>query len=55
MCPGFRAAAPSPAAMDAAALAAHSRFFDHLVDLVPAKYYLDGGSEQVRLSDHGPR
>ena len=28
-------------------LGAHSRFFDHLVDLVPAKYYL-GTDETVR-------
>ena len=45
--PGFKAAA-RPAAMDLDKLAAHSKFFDHLVDLVPAKYYLDGGQETVR-------
>ncbi|PRW58169.1 surfeit locus 6-like protein [Chlorella sorokiniana] len=33
----------------ASALRAHSRFFDHLVDLVPAKYYLDSGEDKVNL------
>lgn len=28
-------------------LSAHSRFFDHLVDLVPAKFYLSTGDEKV--------
>ena len=45
MCPGPKAAA-AHAAMD---VTAHSKFFDHLVDLVPAKYYLNAGNEdQVR-------
>jgi hypothetical protein len=33
--------------MNAKALAAHSKFFDHLVDLVPAKYYLDGAQAET--------
>jgi hypothetical protein len=45
MCPGPKAAA-AHATMD---MAAHSKFFDHLVDLVPAKYYLNAGNDdQVR-------
>lgn len=35
-----------PASMD---LASHARFFDHLVELVPAKYYLATDTEQVNL------
>ncbi|GAB4818093.1 hypothetical protein N2152v2_005139 [Parachlorella kessleri] len=31
------------------ALEAHSRFFDHLVELVPAKYYLAGEQEPLNL------
>lgn len=52
MCPGFKATG-SGGSMDAAALAAHSRFFDHLVDLVPAKYYLDSGEDKA--SAGGPK
>ena len=33
----------------AMALEAHSRFFDHLVELVPAKYYLAGEQEPLNL------
>lgn len=29
-------------------LKAHARFFDLLVEAVPAKYYLDAGEEKVR-------
>lgn len=43
MCPGLWK--PPHTAMDAEQLAAHSRFFDSLVDLVPAKYYLDAGQD----------
>ncbi len=27
-------------------LSQHSKFFDHLVELVPAKYYLDAGADE---------
>lgn len=40
--------------MDAEQLAAHSRFFDSLVDLVPAKYYLDAGQDD-RVRGSGRR
>jgi hypothetical protein len=30
-------------------LSSHARFFDHLVELVPAKYYLAAEQEQVNL------
>ena len=45
MCPGLKAT-PSQSSDAMSALSAHSRFFDHLVELVPAKYYLDTGAEE---------
>ena len=30
-----------------------AKFFDHLVDLVPAKYYLDTGEEQASMRGAG--
>ena len=48
--PGGTLAAALPRTAAAAAARrrrAHSRFFDNLVDLVPAKYYLDSGEDKV--------
>ena len=53
MCPGLRKGSTA-AAMDAEALHKTSRFFDSLVDLVPAKYYLDSGEEKVRAQADFP-
>ena len=41
------AAAASASSMDA--VSRNSRFFDHLVELVPAKHYLEPDSEQVNV------
>eukprot|EP00983_Pelagomonas_calceolata_P106101 1159199-Pelagomonas_calceolata.AAC.8 len=35
--------------VDTDAMLAHSRFFDHLVDLIPAKYYRADEHEHVEL------